>query len=123
MFATLLALSLTAHADPPKNLPESAINELKKLEGKWKLELTARNGNERAPSDEGVEVFLTFKGRKVILREDNKETEIFEISTLDTTTNPKLLDFKLLVNREPWTKGTVVEAIYKLDEKALTVAI
>jgi uncharacterized protein (TIGR03067 family) len=128
MFAAIIALSLSASAaEPPKenekDLPEAAQKELKKLEGKWKLTAGNRDEQERPPSQDGSDVFFEFKGRKVILTERDKEAVIFETAAIDEKTTPKVIDFKMLVERGPLTKGTVYEAIYKLDGDTLKLAI
>ena len=40
---------------------------------------------------------------------------------LDPAVDPKILDIKSLVDKGPITKGTVIEAIYKLDGDTLTL--
>ena len=78
------------------------------------------NGNEEGGDKE---VFVQFKGRKLIVTDDGKEMEFFEVATLDPSTTPKLLDLKALVDMGPITKGTVYEAIYKVDGDDLSLAI
>jgi uncharacterized protein (TIGR03067 family) len=125
MFAALVTLTLAAPAalpddkDKEKPLPEAAQKELKKIEAKWKAVKAVANGNEEADK----EIYIEFKGRKLIVTDDGKEMEFFEVSALDPSTTPKLLDLKSLVDMGPIAKGMVFEAIYKLDGDDLTIAI
>ena len=122
MFAAILALSFAAAPleEKEKPLPEAAQKDLKKLEGKWKAVKAVVNGNEE---NEGKEIFIEFKGRKVIVTDNGKEMEFFEVATLDPSTTPKLLDLKALVDMGPLTKGSVYESIYKVDGDDLSIAI
>jgi uncharacterized protein (TIGR03067 family) len=121
MFTALVCLALAAPTDPPKDkeLPEAAKKELKKLEGKWKVtkEITSNGENEMAALGRGDEVTVEFKGNKVIIAA--KEKFEFEVSTLDGTVDPKILDLKALADKGPITKGSVIEAIYKFDGDTL----
>jgi uncharacterized protein (TIGR03067 family) len=49
--------------------------------------------------------------------------EFFEVAAMDPSTTPKILDLKALLDEGPLTKGSVVEAIYKLDGDDLTIAL
>ena len=122
MFAAILALSFAAA--PPeekeKPLPEAARKDLKKLEGKWKAVKASVNGNEEGGDKE---IFVEFKGRKITVTDDGKELEFFEVATLDPSTTPKLIDLKALQDMGPITKGTVYEAIYKVDGDDMSLAI
>ena len=124
MFAAIVTLTLAAPAalpdDKEKPLPEAAQKELKKLEAKWKAVKAVANGNEEANSKE---IYIEFKGRKILVTDDGKEMEFFEVAAMDPSTTPKLLDLKALVDMGPITKGTVFEAIYKLDGDDLVIAI
>ena len=119
MFAAFVAMSVfVATAEEPK-LTEAAQKELKKFEGKWKAVKAVTNGNEETPEMDGAEVILEFKGKKAIVN----EKEFFEIATIDPSTDPKCIDLKAVMDRGPITKGTVFEAIYKLDGDTMTIAI
>ena len=122
MFAAILALSFVAAPleEKEKELPEAAKKDLKKLEGKWKAVKAAVNGTEEGGDKE---IFVEFKGRKIIVTDDGKEMEFFEVATLDPSTTPKLLDLKALQDMGPITKGTVYEAIYKVDGDDMSLAI
>ena len=117
MLAVLLGLALAAPADPPedKELSAEAKKELKKLEGKWTVtkEVTSNGEKENAAIGRGDEVTVEFKGNKVVIAA--KEMFEFELSTLDPTVDPKILDLKALADKGPITKGTVIEAIFKFD--------
>src|SRR5207253_971052 len=91
---------------------------------KWKVTTVSLDGEERKPNADDKDVFIDFKGRKVILTEDGKETELFEVAALDPSTTPKILDFKGLVDMGPVIKkDTVYEGIYKLDGDDLKLAL
>jgi uncharacterized protein (TIGR03067 family) len=120
MFAVLAALSLAAAtADEPK-LSEAAQKDLKKFEGKWKAAKVVLNGKVES---EDKEVFIEFKDRKLIVTEGGKERDLFEVAALDPSVTPKLLDLKALVDMGPLMKGTIYEAIYKLDGDEFSLAI
>jgi uncharacterized protein (TIGR03067 family) len=78
------------------------------------------DGNEEGGDKE---VFLEFKGRKVVATLDAKELEFFEVASLDPSTTPKLIDLKSLVDMGPISKGSVYEAIYQVDGDDLSIAI
>ena len=118
MFAALVALAVAAPADPPK-LSEAAEKELKKFEGKWKAEKVVADGKEETPTLEGGDVFLEFKGRKVLLG----DADLLEVAALDPSTDPKCIDFKAAVDLGALRKGTVYESIYKFDGDALILAV
>jgi uncharacterized protein (TIGR03067 family) len=122
MFAAFVALSLTAPAaDPPKEkeLPEAAQKDVKKLEGKWKAVKLLANEEEETPARDGNAIFVEFKGLKVTIVGTNS----FQITEIDPTTDPKVIDFKALEDKAGITKDTVYEAIYKLDGETLTIAV
>ena len=110
----ILAVSLSAPPEPPK-FSEAAEKELQKLQGKWKLQKEVS-----ADGEKEFEMVLEFKGRKVFFEKQAKFE--FEVSALDSTTDPKCLDLTNLVERGPVPKGLVLEAIYKLDGDTLTMA-
>ena len=124
MFAALVAFTLAVPGDVPddkeKALPDAAQKDLKKMEAKWKAVKAVVNGMEET---DGKEIFIEFKGRKLIVTDDGKEMEFFEVAAMDPSTTPKLLDLKSVVDMGPITKGTVYEAIYKLDGDDLTLAL
>jgi uncharacterized protein (TIGR03067 family) len=131
MLATFVVLALSAvdaapialaarPAEPPKEkekeLTEAAKKDLKKLEGVWKPVKGIKDGVEETDDED---VALEFKGRTLLV----KDMEFLEITGLDTTTDPKLIDFKTVADRGPLKKGTVFEGIYKLDGDTLTLAL
>jgi uncharacterized protein (TIGR03067 family) len=119
MFAALVALTLSAPAAEEPKLTEAAKKDLKALQGKWKAVKAVTNGDEELPTMDGNDVVLEFKERKVLLN----DKEVLVIATLDPSTDPKILDIKALADTGPLRKGTVLEAIYKLDGDALTLAV
>jgi uncharacterized protein (TIGR03067 family) len=119
MFAALAALSfVTATADEPK-LSDAAEKDLKKFEGEWKIAKVVAGEVEETPMMDGAEVFLEFKGRKMMLG----DKEIAAITALDPSTDPKLFDFKGLIDLGQLKKDTVYESIYKFDGDNLILAI
>jgi uncharacterized protein (TIGR03067 family) len=122
MFAAFVALSLTVPVANPtkeKDLPEAAQKDLKKLEGKWKAVKLVANEEEDTPTRDGADIFVTFKAHKVTIEGVNS----FQITEIDPTTDPKVIDFKALEDKSGITKDTVYEAIYKLDGETLTIAV
>jgi uncharacterized protein (TIGR03067 family) len=119
MLATLVALCLAAPAED-KELPEAAKKELKQLEGKWKAVRLVVNDKDEEVTRDGADVFLTFKGRKVLLGDE----EVFEIPALDPSTDPKCLDLKAVADVPGVVgKGTLYEAVYKIDGDTLVMAL
>jgi len=120
MFAAVVALSLVAAApeekEKEKPLPEAAQKELKKFEGKWKATSLIANGNEEPPPDDAI---LEFKGRKLRFM----DADVFNVSALDPSTDPKILDLKAVADLGEISKDKVYEGIYKLDGDTLTIAI
>lgn len=123
MFAALVALTLSAPAaaeDKEKPLPEAAQKELKKLDGKWKgVKLVVNEAEQTDPEVDGAAVVLEFKGRKILFQ----DKDLLEIADLDPATDPKCLDLKALRDLGGISKGTVYEAVYKLDGDTLTIAL
>jgi uncharacterized protein (TIGR03067 family) len=121
MLATLLALALAAPADPPKEkeLTEAAKKDLKKLEGVWKAVKGIKDGEEETQNAGEEDLSIEFKGRTMLL----KGKEYFEVTGLDTTTDPKFIDFKTVIAAGPLPKGSVFEGIYKLDGDTLVLAV
>jgi uncharacterized protein (TIGR03067 family) len=115
MLAPLAAvLLLVPAADPPK-LSEAAQKELKKLEGKWQIQMEARSDGERDRSGDSDAV-VEFKGHKIVA----EGKDFGEVAALDPSTDPKCLDLK--VDSGP-AKGRTVEAIYKIDGDTLTLCV
>lgn len=114
MFAAFIGISLiTPSAEPPKELPEAAQKELKRLQGKWKVEKMATDGKEFTPDKED-ELIVEIKGRKWSFTGQEKA----EIVLIDTTTNPKCLDMKSV---EKAREGVVDEGVYELEGDTLKV--
>ena len=120
MLATLLALALATPAEPPKEKEKEftadAKKDLKKLEGVWKAVKGVKDGEDETDDEE---VLVEFKGPRMLV----KDQEFLEVTGLDTTTDPKLIDFKTVVDRGALKKGTVFEGIYKFDGDTLTLAL
>jgi uncharacterized protein (TIGR03067 family) len=112
-------LSMAAPLDEPlKELPAEAQKEVKKFQGKWQLqkEITSTDEQDRSDDPNGV---VEFRGRRIVIR----GMELLEIASLDLTTDPKCIDFQVLVEVGPYRKGDRVEAVYKIDGDVLTLAI
>lgn len=119
MLAAFVALSLVVTtADEPK-LSEAAQKELKKFEAKWKVVKVVAGEVEETPMLDGAEVFLEFQGRKMLFG----DKQIAEITALDPSTDPKIFDFKGLIDIGQLKKDTVYESIYKFDGDNLILAI
>lgn len=121
MLATLIALALAAPGAPEekeKELTAAAKKELKALEGKWTGTKFVIDGND-VPAPEGDEKSIEFKGRKFLVA----GKEFFDIVSVDPSADPKLIDFKGLQDMGDISKGTVYEAIYKIEKDTLTIAL
>jgi uncharacterized protein (TIGR03067 family) len=120
MFALVAGFALiAAPADKPKDLPEAAQKELKKLEGKWKAVKMITSAGEKDQGANPPEEYLVFKGRRLSF--EGKERA--DVDSIDPSTNPKCLDIKAIEDQGPIKKGMVFEAIYKIDGDTLTIAI
>ncbi len=121
MFRMLILFTLVAQAEPPKEkdkeLSAEAIKELKKLEGKWLVVKVAAEGKESEANDK--DVHFVFKGTEVRLMSGDKG-ETLLITALDSTTDPKCIDF--LEKREGRPDRTL-EGVYKIDGDKLQIAL
>ena len=120
MLAALLALSLSATADPgkEKDLSADARKELTKLEGRWAVVKEVSSDGEKQLTSQAFTA--TFKGRTVVVNTVAKFE--FTVSELDPATDPRLMDWTSLTDAGPVKKGMTFEAIYKLDGDTLTIA-
>jgi uncharacterized protein (TIGR03067 family) len=123
MFAALVGLALVISADPPKEkekeFTDAAKKDLKTLQGAWKAVKGVKDGEEETPKMGTEDVILEFKDRALLFN----GKEFLTVTALDTSTDPKCIDFKVAVDRGPLTKGAVFEGIYKLDGDTLTLAL
>lgn len=124
MFATLIAVLLTAPTQPPKEqkekepeLPAAALKEVEKLQGKWKAVKGGRDGKEYVFQKTDPELLLEFKGRRWVLNGVEKA----EIVALDPKTDPKCIDLKSLEKARG--VGVVDEAIFKIEGDTLSVSL
>ncbi|MCI0700416.1 MAG: TIGR03067 domain-containing protein [Planctomycetia bacterium] len=109
--AALVALLLSPSAD----LNEAAKKELKQLEGDWVIVSVATEGKERELPKQAQQA-VTIKGTKF-------SHETFgdgEVTALDTSTSPKLIDF--VMRRKP-ESGFTNEGIYKIEKDTLTIVV
>jgi len=90
---------------------------VKKLEGKWKAAKMVVNGEEQPEPAEAM--FIEFKGRKVRFM----DSDLLEIAGVDTSTDPKCIDFKAVIDFAEIAKDKVYEGVYKLDGDTLTIAL
>ncbi|HEY1188471.1 MAG TPA: TIGR03067 domain-containing protein [Gemmata sp.] len=110
MFTAAVLASLVA-----ADLNEAAKKELKAVEGDWIVVSWVVNGEARElPADEQVPV--TIQGTKFSFGKFGDG----EITSLDPSTDPKILDFKML--RKP-PSGVTNEAIFKVEKEALVVVV
>lgn len=108
-----LALCLLFVAEP---FPKGADKELKALEGEWEVIQIESGGNRIEPGADN-RIVLTIKGKKISFG----NIQDAEITALDPSTNPKLIDFKSQpknAKREPVSN----EAVYKIDGDKLQIA-
>lgn len=113
MFTAVLAVSLFA---PAADLGEAAKKELKNLEGDWTVVAMAQGGKDRElPLEEQMAVTVTADGKFT-----TGKFGAAQITALDATTTPKILDFQML--RKP-PSGVTNEAVYKIEKDTLTVVV
>lgn len=118
MSALVAVLLLVPMADAKeKELSAEAKKELTKLEGKWIATKVLAEGNEETPPED--QKVIEFKGRKFLFG----DKELFEVAALDPSTDPKCLDLKAVMDLGELSKGTVYEAIYKIDGDTLLLAV
>lgn len=111
MFTAVLVAMFAAPAD----LSEDAKKELKAMEGDWTVVAMASDGKERElPADEQIAV--TVKGKVFTFGKFGDG----EVTALDPTLKPKIVDFKML--RKP-ESGVTNEGIFKLEKDTLTIAV
>jgi uncharacterized protein (TIGR03067 family) len=111
VLAGLLAAS--GPAAPSKELPEAAKQELKALEGKWRVVRFLHSDRETTPGEGDEAVVVEFRGDTIDF--DGSATGV--VVGLDPTTDPRCLDFKGL-----YKKDTIYESVYKRDGDTLTWA-
>ena len=119
MFAAITTLTLAFAAVEDPKFTEAAEKELKKFEAKWKPEKIVANGVEEKPPPDAADMLLEFKGRKIMLGEKH----LFNITALDPSVDPKIIDMKALDSMGAIMKDTVYESIYKFDGDHLVIAI
>jgi uncharacterized protein (TIGR03067 family) len=116
MTALIVSAVLFAPAADPPKLSEAAQKELKKLEGKWKVQKMATAGMEHTLGPNDPELVMELKDGKWIFTGVEKAVVV----ALDPTADPKCIDLKSV---EKGRNGAVDEAIYKLDGDTLSVCL
>jgi uncharacterized protein (TIGR03067 family) len=106
-------LVLTAGAGP---LGDAAKKELAALDGDWVVQRIEAGGQKQEP-DDGERLVLAVRGIKWSFQATGEE---LEETALDSTTDPKVIDFKDI---RPGRGGKEREAIYKRDGDTLTVVV
>jgi uncharacterized protein (TIGR03067 family) len=121
VLTALVALALSAPADPPKEkekeLPEATKKELKKLEGKWQMVTFATSQGEADVKD--LEACAVFGGAEMTVSAKNGKKESLRVTAIDTATDPKCID--LVEIRADKTERTL-EGVYKIDGDTLYLA-
>ena len=125
MFAALVVFVLAAPVDPPKEkekpkeLPEAAKKELKKLEGKWKLLKAADSTKEAEPDPKEPTILFVFKGNELTM-EYGERKEAIRITAIDPSTDPKCIDLAEKRRDDP---ERTIEGVYKIDGDTLQIAL
>ena len=110
MLPAMLVILMAAPPEEPK-LPEAALKELKKLEGKWDLVQVDRDG--KSVTLKQGEATITIKGTKWSVIVDGKVFQEVEVVALDPKTKPACIDFKTIPR--PKREAQTYEAIFKLE--------
>jgi uncharacterized protein (TIGR03067 family) len=116
MLAGLLAVS--GAGAPSQELPEAAKKEIKALEGRWGVVKVVFFDRESI-HDPDDRLIFAFKGNTI----DFAKSGAGVIVELDSGTDPKCLDFKLLKGFGVLKKDATYESAYKIDGDTLTWAV
>lgn len=100
LVCAVLVLAVAADDDPAKV-------DLDKLQGPWKL-TALENDGKKLPEDAVKAMRLSFKGDRLVLKEENKEEE--GVYKLDPTKKPKAMDLAVKIG----DKTDTVRLIYDL---------
>ena len=112
---TVVLLAVGAGEPKKAELNAAARKELKSLEGEWVVQRIETKDRKEEPGDD-ERISLTIKGTKWTFG----TLQEGEVVALDPSTNPKLLDFKIV---RKGREDTVNEAIYKVDGDRLVICI
>jgi uncharacterized protein (TIGR03067 family) len=118
----LLLTGVVAVADEPKKADKEkqfsaeAKKDLKKFEGKWKLIKAAGGGQEFDLKDK--EAHFEFKGIDLTITFGEK-VETLQITTIDTTTDPRCIDF---LEKRKGRPDRTLEGVYRFDGDTLQIA-
>src|SRR5437763_7505490 len=107
LVATLGVGVCTLGGQPPKPPPKEGV--LRQLQGQWKMEWSEEGGR-RTEADLPESQGLTIDRDKWLIGKRE-----FGVITLDTTTDPMLLDLKMAVSTYEADKGEVLEGVFQVD--------
>ena len=116
--AELSTAPVVSSVKPPVVSKDIDAEELKKLQGKWKLVVNFEAGKESTADELKKDAAeLIVKGTTLIMSEKGRRGEFGEIAKLDPTTSPKSLDLSM-----PKAKGEAVILIaYALEGNRFTI--
>jgi uncharacterized protein (TIGR03067 family) len=111
----LAAIALVAAQAPITDLAQ----EMKKLEGKWKV-VKVEVGGKASPPEKFQDTFVVIKGNKFVMAKRGKEALGLDATfTIDPNKKPKTMDLTATSQKE----GIPVLAIYALDVDELKVCM
>lgn len=106
-------------ADPPQKLSDAVKQELKTLEGKWRVVRFLHSDRETTPGTGDDQVVVKFEGDTI----DFAGSTTGVVAALDPSTEPRCLDFKVGVGSGVFKKDSTYESVYKLDGDTLSWAV
>jgi uncharacterized protein (TIGR03067 family) len=117
LLLVLLAVALMLGADRK----DSAKEELKKVQGRWKTTKLVYNGKDIDTQGKG-KIDLVFKGATASVEagKDVKKEYARVQFTFDPSVKPASVDAEVLIGAQ---KGAKMEGIYKLQKDKLTICI
>jgi RNA polymerase sigma factor (sigma-70 family) len=106
-------------AKKPDKAKDAAVEELRALQGEWKVVALAENGRKATANDvKGMR--WTFKGTRLLGFDPGQPQKEFGEVRLDPTKEPKHID---IVSLEGNLKGKTLQGIYKREKGRLTVCL
>jgi uncharacterized protein (TIGR03067 family) len=117
--AILFAVVLSAPVIGDKPA-DDAKQDLKELQGKWRIAAIEENGEERVASkDEGVQFYFLLKGDKLSIGDGKGEFQEAGTVRVDPAKKPKAMD---VTWKEKDKDAEHAKAIYELSKDTLKVA-